>query len=100
MESDLFENRTQVELMLKLADFLSDLDEEDLLPILEKSKDLIDSFTEEEQYYIAEEVRRLKKESETIAVAEEHLKNSEELLNKICKNATYIPGLESCDSFI
>lgn len=100
MESELFENRSQIELMLKLADFLSDLDEEDLNPILEKARDLLDSFTEEEKYYIAEEVRRLKKESDIIEKAEEHIRDSEELLNKVCKNSTFIPGLETADVYI
>ena len=101
MESELF-TLPQAELMLKLHEYNSSLDEEELTALEERLsdilKDVIDTFTAEELQVIKEEQQRIIDYDNNRKIAEEFLKESDKLLTE--SYATdYIKGMEVGDTY-
>ena len=101
MESELF-TISQAELMLKLHEYNSSLDEEELIELEERLsdilKDVIDTFTAEELQVIKEEQQRIIDYDNNRKIAEEFLKESEKLLTESYAS-DHIKGMEVGDTY-
>jgi hypothetical protein len=101
MESELF-TLSQAELMLKLHEYNSSLDEEELTALEERLsvilKDVIDTLTEEELQVIKEEQQRIIEYDHNRKTAEEYLRESEKLLSSQF-SCDHIQGMEVGDTY-
>lgn len=101
MESELF-TLPQTELMLKLHEYNSSLDDEELTDLEERLLsvlgDVIETLTEEELQVIKEEQQRLIDYNKTRNEAEAFLKQSEEFLSQNY-SSDHIKGLEVGDTY-
>lgn len=101
MESELF-TLPQTELMLKLHEYNSSLDDEELTDLEERLLsvlgDVIETLTEEELQVIKEEQQRLIDYNKTRNEAEAFLRQSEKFLTE-SYSSDYIKGMEVGDTY-